>query len=194
MMMAGPSRWASIGRSEASKLARIERTRRQFLLAREGQQSGGERSAARGALHRGVQQARRARIVGRQPPGEQLQAALDDHQQVVEVVRDTAGQAAQRLQLLRLAQRGLGAVARGDVVDHRQAVQEAPGHRIAFGTRGEDDVGNLTRGLDQAVLHRPAFPGGTVSISSGTAFWRYRDAEGGSRKSANEWPIAWALA
>ncbi len=55
---------------------------------------------------------------------EQLQAAREHRQQVVEVVRDAAGQLAERFHLLRLAQRRLGvpqplliAQALGDVVD-----------------------------------------------------------------------------
>ena len=45
-----------------------------------------------------------ARVVGGQAAPEELAVSHDDHQQVVEVVRDAAGQPAHRLHLLRLAE------------------------------------------------------------------------------------------
>ena len=80
---------------------------------------------------------------------------------------DATGQVAQRLQLLRLAQCCLSAVTRGNVVDHRKTVQEESGRRIAFRTCGEDDIGNLTGGLDQAVLDRSALQDGYGSDQFG---------------------------
>ena len=72
-------------------------------------------------------------------------------------MRHPAGQGAQRLQLLGLAELPLGSVAGGDVVDHGEAVQKPSARWIAFGPRGEDDIRDLARALDQAILHRTAF-------------------------------------
>ena len=56
----------------------------------------------------------------RHPAFHQLQAAHDGGEHVVEVVRDAAGELADRLQLVRLVQRRLGLLAFGDF--HLQAV------------------------------------------------------------------------
>src|SRR5207249_10303289 len=73
------------------------------LLAAEGQQLPRERA---GALRRLVDLERvRAPRIGRlERADEQVGVAADRGQEVVEVVRDPAGQAADRLHLLRLAQ------------------------------------------------------------------------------------------
>ena len=66
----------------------------------------------------------------------------------------------------------LGAVACGDVGDHRKAVQKPSVRGITFGTRGEDDIRDLARALDQAISTERLSQSGTVSISSRTAFSR----------------------
>ena len=60
---------------------------------------------------------------------QQLEVAADDLQQVVEVVRDAAGELADRLHLLRLAQRCLGL--QPPVTSQRRDDEAATGHRIA---------------------------------------------------------------
>ena len=102
--MPATSRLTSVG-------LRIER-----LPAREGQQPVGQRRGALGGALRGGDVAvelvdaalRHARL-------QQLQAAGDAGQQVVEVVREAAGELAHRLHLLRLAQLLLQLLALGDV-------------------------------------------------------------------------------
>src|SRR5262249_44849686 len=67
------------------------------------------------------------------PPGQQLEIATDHGQQIVEVVGDAAGQLADRLHLLRLAEMllgggelRLGAPARGDVAPLGQQGYDLP--------------------------------------------------------------------
>ena len=81
----------------------IDRHRAQILLARERQQPLGQRSAALGALHRAIDQPMQTRIV-RQALAQQVEIAHHRHQQIVEVMRDAAGELPDRLHLLRLAQ------------------------------------------------------------------------------------------
>ena len=100
----------------------VDRFRIQRPAAREGQQVPGEAGAAGdGAAHR-LEHARTRRPAA--GALEQLQAAGEHREQVVEVVRDAAGQLAERFHLLRLAQRRFGlaqplliAQALGHVVD-----------------------------------------------------------------------------
>ncbi len=79
----------------------------QFLLAGEGEHARGERSAAFGTGSGIVHQAQQ-RGVGGHAPTQQVEAAEHGHQQVVEVVGDTAGEVAQRLHLVQLLQRLFG--------------------------------------------------------------------------------------
>ena len=79
----------------------IDRLRPQLLTPRESEHALGQRRAALGALDRAVDQAQQRRIVG-QSFAQQLEIAEDRHQQIVEVVRDAAGQLAEALQLLHL--------------------------------------------------------------------------------------------
>ena len=79
------------------------------LPAREGQQPVGQRRGPLGrALGRDDVAVEVAEPALRDPRLQQLQAAGDAGQQVVEVVRQAAGELADRLHLLRLAQRLLG--------------------------------------------------------------------------------------
>ncbi len=75
----------------------------QILLARKGQQPLGERCAALRALQCAIDQATEPRIVG-QALAQQIEVAHHSHQKIVEVMRDAAGELADRLHLLRLTQ------------------------------------------------------------------------------------------
>ena len=77
--------------------------RTQILLARKRQQPLGQRSAALGALQGAIDQTMQLGIV-RHALAQQIEIAHHGHQQVVEVVRDAAGELADRLHLLRLPQ------------------------------------------------------------------------------------------
>ena len=84
--------------------------------------------------------------VWRRPPDEREQRVAGDHgQQVVEVVRDAAGELADRVELLRLAQLLLQPVRRGDVLDHAQDVRR----------------GSLLVELDRRVEAAPRSPTGS---------------------------------
>ena len=85
------------------QLRDVHRGRVQVLLPREGEQALRQRGAALGSLDRAVDQAAR-RVVVAQPFAQQLQVAEHGRQQVVEIVRDAAGELADRLHLLRLAE------------------------------------------------------------------------------------------
>jgi len=91
----------------------IDRHRPQILLPREGQQPLRQRGAALGALQRAVDQPAQARIVG-QPLAQQAEIAHHGHQQIVEIMRDAAGELPDGFHLLRLPQLLLGFFARGD--------------------------------------------------------------------------------
>lgn len=91
----------------------IHRHRPQILLPRERQQALGQRRATLGALQGAVDQAMQARIVGK-PFTQQVEIAHHRHQQIVEIMRNAAGELADGLHLLRLAQLLLGLFARSD--------------------------------------------------------------------------------
>ena len=73
----------------------------QFLAAGEGQHAAGQRDAALGALHGVVEQPDGLVVVGN-AFADELEAAHHGHQQVVEIVRDAAGELADRFHLLGL--------------------------------------------------------------------------------------------
>ena len=123
----------------------VRRLRIERLAAREGEQAVRQgRRALRGAL--------RGRDVTldvsdpslRDPGGEQLQAADNPGQQVVEVVRDAARELADRLHLLRLAQGILGDALLGDVppepVQSLLLGDDRPGNRAASAGFGGEDA------------------------------------------------------
>ena len=90
------------------------------LAAREGQQLPGQRRAALRRELYGFGSARGSWVVGKL--FQRLDVSAHDHQQVVEVVRDAAGQLAERIHLLRfgklslhLLKRGLRFAAFGDI-------------------------------------------------------------------------------
>ena len=97
----------------ADQAAEIDDLRRERLPSSESQQLRGEFRAARDGGDRRLQALVGARIAG-DVAAKQLQIAADDLQDVVEVVRDAAGELADRLHLLRLAQLRLGLGAFGD--------------------------------------------------------------------------------
>ena len=80
------------------------------LLAREREQSRDQRGGALSGLLGRAHGALHARIAGRKPAQREVGVADDRGQQIVEVVRDAAGEPADRFHLLRLAQRVLGAL------------------------------------------------------------------------------------
>ena len=86
------------------------------LLAREGEQPAGQRGGALRALQRHLLGARDPRDRGRRRqfghlPADHVEAAEDDGEQIVEVVRDAAGELADRFHLLRLPEQFLGLLA-----------------------------------------------------------------------------------
>jgi hypothetical protein len=95
------------------------------------------------------------RVVGVGGVEEQLDVAVDRREQVVEVVRDPAGELSHGLHLLRLAElRGqLGAV--GDVGHRADAAQEIP-VLVANGRAAFEDSGVAAIAAAKAVLHFPA--------------------------------------
>ena len=100
----GPIERASSLDRAAEQFRGIDRGGPQVLLARERQETLGERLAALGAFDRAVDQAQAVGVVG-QPLAQQLEIAEHRRQQVVEVVRDAAGQLPDDLHLLRLTVR-----------------------------------------------------------------------------------------
>jgi hypothetical protein len=81
------------------------------LAPREGEELAGQAGAAGHRLAHVLQHALAPARIGLTP--EEVEAAREHHQQVVEVVRDAAGELAHPLQFLRLAQRVLGLEALG---------------------------------------------------------------------------------
>ena len=91
-----------------------DRPDRDPLEPREGQQLGGELGAAPARSERRLGEPLQPRLLD--IGGDDLEAADDRRQQIVEIVGDPAGEPADRLHLLRLAQRFLGALALGHLV------------------------------------------------------------------------------
>ena len=89
----------------------VRRAGLQILLPREGQHALGQGGAAFGALHGAVDQMLRARH-RRRVLAQQLQIAHHRHQQVVEVVRDAAGELTDALHFLGLQKLVLRPLAR----------------------------------------------------------------------------------
>ena len=115
---------------------------------------------ARAAIHRLLDLGRLVarRIVGRELHQQQVRRAHDAHQDVVEVVRDAAGQPPDRFELLRLPQLLLERAPLGDVADE-------PGqHRAAVAAESRDRqlerelaaVGAQAGQLDLPAGERPA--------------------------------------
>ena len=101
--MSPPQRAQQQVAQQRQPLREIDDLRRQRLLARIAEQLASQAFAALGRRGNHVEQPGLLFVgqLGTQP----LHAAADDHQEIVEVVRDAAGQLADRFQPLRLAQR-----------------------------------------------------------------------------------------
>ena len=95
------------------QLVGIDRARQQRLGPGEGEQPASEGGGAIGAFHRIVQVARGFLRLQPQLAPRQFQPADDHRQHIVEVMRDAAGQLADRVHLLHLAQIVLGGGALG---------------------------------------------------------------------------------
>ena len=103
----------------------IEHLRRQRLPAGKGQQLPGE---LRGALDRVGNRVdvTAAPLLRQVAAAQEVGRGADDGQQIVEIVRDAAGQLADRFHLLRLAQRFLGLAPLGDVDGLGHGAETAP--------------------------------------------------------------------
>ncbi len=115
----------------ADRFVEVEGGRQQHALAAEGEQLTGQPGGA-AAGGEDLLEVLAHRAVGFEDRQHRLAQAVDDHQHVVEVVRDAAGEAAQGLHLLRLAHLPFEVLARRVVEDvavdrHQLAVAvEAP--------------------------------------------------------------------
>ena len=96
----------------AEQRADVVRARRELLLTGEGEEPLDELRAVERGLPRVLEDLCVVRVLGL----EQHQVAADDRQEVVEVVRDAAGEALDRLQLRAVAQHRLLLKARRDVL------------------------------------------------------------------------------
>ncbi len=121
----------------------------QPLGAREDEQLLRQPGRPGGRLLREADQPRDLGVLG--PPLDEVEVADDHRQQVVEVVRDAAGQLADRVHLLRLGERRLGAFALGDllgqtVVRCRQRIGAFGDARLEHRVQvGDGDFGGLHR-------------------------------------------------
>ena len=122
----------------------VDHGRLHHLLAAEREQLAGELGGGSAAgLH--LAHARGGADSHGHPPGDQLAVAEDHGEQVVEVVRDAAGQLPDRFHLLRLPQLRFERPLQGDVALHHRGAHQ-PALAIANGRGGELD------GHDLAVL------------------------------------------
>ena len=125
------------------------RSGQQRLGAGEGQQAAGQRGGAGRAFHRVVEVHHHLAPRAVEAAQGKVDAADDDGEHVVEVVRDAAGQLADRFHLLDLAELGLGGLALGGFGFQRLVrlpkLLRALAHRLlellsalglAFGLRG----------------------------------------------------------
>ncbi len=138
----------------------VERTGLQHLPAREGEQLAGQlRAASAGARRRGHELAHLRRVGQDRQLVEHLQVALDHGEQVVEVVRDAAGELADALQPLRMAQRLVrqralqpGGEQVGERFDETQLVRpEAARFARVHDQRAEGPAAVGQRGADRAA-------------------------------------------
>ena len=101
------------------ELVDVEGDRREWLLAREGEQPGGQRRGTFGALIGIVDVAGEPLGIAGQPAPGKVQAADDDCQHIIEIMSDSAGELADRFHLLHLANLILGALAGGHLFAQR---------------------------------------------------------------------------
>ena len=145
-------------------VADIEHARLQRLLAREGQQLPHEIGGAVAVLLdlHDVGEGRVAR-----PEPHQQQVAEPDHrgQQVVEIMRDAAGELADRLHLLRLRELHFEVLLLGDVDE----MQHQPRYRPSAASRRRRAGSGKRRSCARAVrsaAHRPAAPASRPSAAA----------------------------
>lgn len=97
----------------ATLLVHVDRLGPQRLAACKGEQPGGQVGAPLGGVERGVDQP--ALRLAEGAAEQYFEIADDRHQQVVEIVRQTAGQLADGFHFLCLKQRLFGAAQRGQI-------------------------------------------------------------------------------
>ena len=136
-------------------LAQIDRHRHQLLAAREGEQLPRQLLAAAGGGTDRLHRLLFLRLA--QAALQDLRIAGDDHQQIVEVVGDAAGQLAERFHLLRLREllaglfeRDLRLALRGDVAGDLGEADQFAG---VVADRVDDDAGVETAAI---LAHAPA--------------------------------------
>ena len=113
------------------QLGRRHRVGQQRLGAGEGEQAAGEGGGAGRALHRIVEVEFDLAARAVQLAAGEIEAADDDREHVVEIVRDAAGELADRLHLLDLAELGFGGGAgRGLPLQRRIGVGKLAGARL----------------------------------------------------------------
>ena len=98
-------------RHAADELVAVDALWQQRLGAREGEQAAGQRGGAGCAFHRIVQVHHHLAARAVEPAQRKVDAADDDGEHVVEVVRDAAGELADGFHLLDLAKLGFGGFA-----------------------------------------------------------------------------------
>ena len=137
-----PTRRRSSGSSPDDDLVEVEHARLEHLPAREREQLPGERGGLL-ARARDLLDLRPERVVRGEPAEDEVAVAVHDGEDVVEVVGDAAGEAADRVHLLRLPELRLearalllGAAALGDVAD--VAGEERPAEELAARDRELD--------------------------------------------------------
>ncbi len=146
--------------------ADVEDLRLQRLPAGKGQQLRGELGGALDGLGDGVDIAAAA-LLRQLAPAQEVGGRADDGEQIVEVVRDTAGELADRLHLLRLPQRFLAAAALGDVDQLRHRARDVA-VAVEHGAHAEIEIA-LADGKSQPHLpSAPLRPSSTVSKAART--------------------------
>ena len=129
-----------------------KRLRRERLAARESEEAMDQKRAALGApLGRACETLEHRLVALGETAPQRLDIARDDREQIVEIMRDAAGELADRLHLLRLAHPLLAGPALGQVAGDLGEADEAAAV-VADG--GDDDVGPEAR----AVLAQRASP------------------------------------
>ena len=161
----------SVGRSSfnvsSDQRVDVDLTRLQRLLAGEGEQVPGQVGAAIGGFVDHLGDSRELRIV-RDAFGQDSDGAGDDGQNIVEVMRDAAGQLADRLHLLGLAElcfRGAlfrKVAADEEVASHRLRPCPHPGQR--HGLAILVDIARLEVAHEPSVSRRPHLRARAVEI------------------------------
>ncbi len=135
----------------------IEDCRLDRLAAAEGEELAGDRAGAIDCLLHVGEVGLAGRVL-RQIRAEQLGIAADDHQDVVEVVRQAAGEVTDRIDLLRVLQLSLELVALRDVA----AVEHDPADRLVAAQIAPEhvEIAPLAGRISDSGDERPRFPPG----------------------------------